>query len=444
MRADSRFRCRRLAQLPLLLADVFVHLRTVSIALYLRSPVVAVLVIATLSTACVKDDGDGSPASAAAATTNGPQGKGKAGGEGGSPRRASSIILAASDVKKVELGTIEAGIPISGDLKAIEESVVRARLEGDLVGVFVREGEHVRQGQLLARFEDSEQESNRVSALADLAAAQSDLETSQWNADQSEQLFKAGAISERDNRTSQQTLAASRAKLAAAEARVRATTSLVTDTKALAPTTGVVAKRSVENGEHVARGAEMFTVVRSDVLELAAAVPARQANEIRVGQPVHFASGGRDLEGRVARVSPTIDPTNRSITVYTQVPNAAGNLKGNSFATGRIVSRTVNGAIVIPSSAIRQAQGNDKPFVYRLGAQDDLERAPVSVGIVDESQAIAEIVEGLKVGDRIVVGNVGTLGVGMKVTIAGEGEGSRTGNREAGNGTRSPGGKPAP
>jgi hypothetical protein len=49
----------------------------------------------------------------------------------------------------------------------------------------------------------------------------------------------------------------------------------------------------------------------------------------------------------------------------------------------------------------------------------------VSVGIVDESQAIAEIVEGLKVGDRIIVGNVGTLGAGMKVTIAGEGESGR-------------------
>ena len=211
--------------------------------------------------------------------------------------------------------------------------------------------------------------------------------------------------------------------MAAAEARVRATTSLLSDTRALAPTTGVVAKRDVENGEHVARGADMFTVVRSDVLELAASVPARQASEIRVGQKVHFAAGGRDLDGRVARISPTIDPTNRSITVYVQVPNGAGELKGNAFATGRIVSRTVDGAIVIPMQALRQAQGTDKPFVYRLDATDALERAPVSVGIVDESQAIAEITDGLNPGDRIIVGNVGTLGAGMKVTIAGGGEG---------------------
>ena len=413
----------------------------VSIATLLRSPAVLLASTLVFGAGCAKEPGDGTPASAAAATTKGdrPAGgtssadPGGAGSPGG--RRAASIILAATDVKAVERGTIEAGVAISGDLKAIEEAVVRARLEGDLVGVYAREGDHVKQGQLLARFEDSEQESNRTSAVADREAAQSDLETAKWNADQSEQLFKAGAIAERDLRTAQQTLAASKARLAAAEARVRATTSLLTDTRALAPTTGVVAKRNVENGEHVARGADMFTVVRSDVLELAAAVPARQASEIRVGQKVHFSAGGRDLDGRVARVSPTIDPTNRSITVYTQVPNADGRLKGNAFATGRIVSRTVDGAVVIPTPAIRQAQGNDKPFVYRLDATDALERAPVSVGIVDESQAIAEITEGLNPGDRIVVGNVGTLGAGMKVTIAGGGEG-QNGNRERGTGNR--------
>ncbi len=417
---------------------LFISASTRSVGLAL-----AILLVA----GCTRDADNGAPASAAAATTKSDaqpsasqQGTRPDGDAGG--RRSASIVLAASDVKTVERGTIEAGVPISGDLKAIEESAVRARLEGDLVGVYVREGDRVRKGQLLARFEDSEQESDRVSAVADREAAQSDLETAKWNAEQSEELFKAGAISERDNRAAQQTYAAARARLAAAEARVRAAASLVADTRALAPTTGVVAQRLVENGEHVARGAHLFTVVRSDVLELGASVPARQANEIRVGQLVHFAAGGRQLDGRVARVSPTIDPTNRSITVYVQVPNAAGELKGNSFATGRIVSRTVDGAIVIPTSAIRQAQGNDGPlFVYRLGAGDALERAPVNVGIVDEAAAVAEIVEGLAPGDRIIVGNVGTLGAGMKVTIAGGGE---TGNREPGTGNRRPGGPPPP
>ena len=403
-----------------------------------------VLSVGVLSVgACSKDSEDGTPSAAAAAVAKS-DAPGDAGGQGARPAgggpggggpggRNASIVLAATDVKTVERGTIEAGIQVSGDLKPIEEAAVRARLEGDLVGVYVREGDRVRQGQLLARFEDSEQESDRVSALAEREAVQSDVETAKWNADQSAELFKAGAIAERDNRAAQQTYAAARARLAAAEARVRATTSLVSDTRALSPTTGIVAQRLVENGEHVARGAHMFTVVRADVLELAAAVPARQANEVRVGQRAHFAAGGQQLDGRVARVSPTIDPTNRSITVFVRVPNAAGELKGNAFATGRIVSRAVDGAIVIPAMAIRQAQGNEKSFVYRLGAGDALERAPVSVGIVDETLAVAEILEGLAPGDRIIVGNVGTLGAGMKVTIAGGGEGPQGGNAGAGN-----------
>ena len=180
-----------------------------SIATYLRSFALPLSATLLLGASCSKDPGDGTPASAAAATTK-DQGKpgrsGNAPGGPGSERRASSIILSASDVKTVERGSIEAGVAISGDLRAIEEAVVRARLEGDLIGVYAREGDHVKAGQLLAKFEDSEQESNRTLAIADREAAQSDLETAKWNADQSEQLFKAGAIAERDLRTAQQTL----------------------------------------------------------------------------------------------------------------------------------------------------------------------------------------------------------------------------------------------
>ena len=78
-----------------------------------------------------------------------PGGRQPTGGAPGACRRVAvrnSIILAASDVKTVDRGTIEAGVSVSGDLKAIEEAVVRARLEGDLVGVYVREGDHVKAG----------------------------------------------------------------------------------------------------------------------------------------------------------------------------------------------------------------------------------------------------------------------------------------------------------
>ena len=353
-----------------------------------------------------------------AARPSAPRGdQGGAAGTGG--RSAPAITLASSDIARVRRETIEEGIPITGDLNPIATVDVRARIEGDLVGVLVREGQRVREGQLLARLESSEQESAHASAEADRVAAQSELATAQWNLDQTTELYKAGAVSELDFKTAQQGVTTARARLAAAQSRVRASSSLVRDTRVTAPTSGVIATRHVDNGEHVSRGEELFTLVRSDVLELVASVPARQANAVRVGQTVRFAAAGRDFDGKVARVSPTVDPSTRSVSVYVQVPNADGGLRGGTFATGRVVSRVVPGALVVATSAVRQSSQNGRPFVYRL-AGNVLDIADVQLGVVDERAGVAEVVSGLSEGDRVVVGNIGTLGRGMQVIIAGE------------------------
>ena len=326
------------------------------------------------------------------------------------------IGLGPNDVLEVSRGTIEAATPINGDLKPIEEIIVRARVEGNLTGVYAREGQRVGRGQILARFDNATQESDRVSAIAERDAAQSDVKNAQWDFEQSQELFKAGAIPERDLRSSEQALAVARSRLAAATARLNAATQGNEDTRVVAPTTGVIQLRNVEAGEHVTRGATLFTVVRNDVLELEAAVPARLSENLKAGQIVRFVAAGRQLEGRVARVSPTINPANRSVTIYIQVPNRDGTLLGNTFATGRVIGRTVTNAVVIPTVALRQSQQSPVPFVYRIN-NDVVEHAPVTLGVVDEGQGIAEVVQGLNEGDRIIVGNLSSLGAGMRVSI---------------------------
>jgi membrane fusion protein (multidrug efflux system) len=380
-----------------------------------------------VSTACSGRD-DAAVPDAQARSTNAPAANGAGGsvstsggprGPGGQGRTAPTITLAATDIASVRRDAIEEGIAITGDLNPIEVVEVRARLEGDLVGVYVREGERVRAGQVLARFEASEQESGRTSAEADRVAAQSDLATAQWNLEQTTELYKAGAVAERDYKMAQQAVTASRARLAAAQARLRATSSNLSDTRVLAPTSGVISVKAVENGEHVARGAGLFTLVRSDVLELAAAVPARQANAVRVGQTVHFTADARAFDGKVARMSPTVDPATRSVAVYVQIPNASGALKGGTFASGRVVSRVVSGALVVPAAAIRQSPEEGKPYVYRIAGKT-IDIATVQLGVVDDRAGMAEVLDGLSEGDRVVVGNVGALGRGMQVIIAGE------------------------
>lgn len=388
---------------------------------------IAVLVAAFLVASCSDARSEDS---AAKRPPSGAPVPGPGGAAGGA--RDQTLTLTPADVTVAQVTGIVDGIAITGNLRPIETVMVRARLEGDLQGVFVREGQNVREGQLLARFESIEQQSGLQSASADKAAAEGDLATAQWNLQQSEDLFKAGAIAETEVRIARNAVATARARVAAANARLRTSSTSARDTRVLAPTSGTIERRFVENGEHVANGAQMFSVVRNNVLELAAAVPERLANSVSPGQPVRFFANGVNFEGRVARVSPTVDPLSRSVTVYVQIPNSNGALKGGTFASGTLLARNIANAVTIPTSAIKQS-GRGTQIVYRI-EEGTLDTATVEVGVRDERAGVAEITSGVSAGDSIVSGNVGSLGRGMKVQIQGTNAGSG----------RSPAGAPAP
>lgn len=355
----------------------------------------------------------------------------RAGGPG-----SRGLVLSASDVAIVGMGAVEDGIAITGMLRPVQTISVRARLEGDIQGVFAREGEAVRAGQLLARFEAIEQVSGQESARAERIAAEGELATAQWNLEQTRELHGAGAVAERDLRAAEQAVVTARARVAAARSREQTTGMSVRDTRVLAPAAAVVEQRLVEPGERVSRGAELFTLVRNETLELTAAVPERRATSIAPGQAVRFDAAGQRFEGRVARVSPTIDPATRSVTVYVQVPNPRGEIRGGTFASGIIISRTVTGAVLAPLAAIRQTAARED-FVYRL-AGNEVENVSVNVGLVNESAGVVEVRSGLAAGDRVIVGNVGAVGAGMRVQIVG----GDTAAANAGAATRPP--PPAP
>ena len=104
--------------------------------------------------------------------------------------------------------------------------------------------------------------------------------------------------------------------------------------------------------------------------------------------------------------------------------------------TGRIVARTIDGTVIVPTSAIRYGQQQNAPFVYRI-ANETVEHQLVQLGIVDEANGIVQVTSGLEAGDRVIVGNVGAIGRGVKVRIAGStGDPSRRSGAVDGSGRR--------
>jgi multidrug efflux pump subunit AcrA (membrane-fusion protein) len=86
---------------------------------------------------------------------------------------------------------------------------------------------------------------------------------------------------------------------------------------------------------------------------------------------------------------------------------------------------------VVPIAALREGGEGGQPVVYRV-ADGKIDVANVTVGLRDETQGLVEITDGLSEGDQVVVGNVGILGKGMSVRMAGQGGPEKAGAQKGG------------
>jgi cobalt-zinc-cadmium efflux system membrane fusion protein len=107
----------------------------------------------------------------------------------------------------------------------------------------------------------------------------------------------------------------------------------------------------------------------------------------------------RRLTGRVANISKLLDPNTRAAKVRIELPNQAGLLRPNMFATVHFVSQGTQTRTVIPSSAVLRLQNRDWVFVKLDGKQ--FRRTPVEAGPVN-SEKRQQVLSGLRPGDRVI------------------------------------------
>jgi RND family efflux transporter MFP subunit len=336
----------------------------------------------------------------------------RGGGPGRRPRQRglrARVELGASDLAHAARVDLIAGLPVSGTLDPSVVIRIASPIPEVVEAVFVREGEAVHAGQTLARFRTSAVEPAALSAEAQRRLAASDYERMQ-------NLFKEGAVSQRDVENAEVSLRAAESNEALAKKKLNEAT-------VRAPSSGVISQRAVDSGDRVKDGDLLFQLVNTSELEFAATVPSEYAADIHAGVPVVLAvSGatGAGVSGRVSRVNATVDAATRQVKVYVTVPNGDRRLVGGLYASGRIVLREVKGAVAVPLTAIRRDAGN-KTYVLvvdhgRIGRRD------VAIGATDEQASLVEITAGLESGETVIVGPASGLEPGQRVTVTG-GEG---------------------
>jgi RND family efflux transporter MFP subunit len=314
-------------------------------------------------------------------------------------------------------------IPLTGTLKASNQTLVRAKVSGELVEVAVREGTPVRAGQRIARIDPTEFEARVREREAQRRSAEAQVEQARRTRDNNRALLDKGFISQNAFDNAESGYQVTVANRDAATAQLAQARKALADTAVLAPMTGVVAERFAQVGEKVSPDSRILSIVDLSRMEIEAPVPASEIGSVRIGQPVTLRIEGIDAPqtGEVVRINPATAAGTRSVPVYIGLDNRDPRIRAGLFAQGALAVERREGVIAVPAAAVRDAAG--RSFVYRI-VEGAVEERTVKLGLRDpaaraanSSTGVIEVLEGLAEGDTIVGVNLGPLRPGSRVKL---------------------------
>jgi RND family efflux transporter MFP subunit len=341
----------------------------------------------------------------------------KTGGEeGGGESNVSAVVEVT--LTKVTRADITRTITISGNVAALPNRDVRVSslVAGRITDLRVAEGDQVASGQIIARIDDRPFRDQLQQAEAAVAQARANLDNARLARTRDETLFARGIVArkELEDARTQQTVA--EAALRQAEAAVSLVRLQLTRTEIHAPLTGTVVKKFSSVGEQVDGTASqpLVEVAERGEVELFANVPAPYLAHFRPGQTIGVTSEafpGKTLRGRVAAVSPAVDPGTNVGLVRIRLANEGGLLRLGMFLSAQVAVETHANALVVPPEAIYRDQAG-QPHVYRVEG-DTAVSVAVTLGI--ETPERDEVLSGAKEGEAIVW--TGAYGLGEKTKI---------------------------
>lgn len=350
------------------------------------------------------------------------------GGAAATPDAAAPVATPAIDVQaiKVQTGTIEATLELSGNLAPRARVGVKPRVPGALERVLVDIGAQVREGQTVATIDRREIDAQADAAdatvnvaKAGVDAAEAGLSNATTELERARNLFDKGALprqrldaADTANKASLAQRELARANLAQATAAQRRAREVQRDTTLSSPVAGHVVERNYDPG--AIPGDEPVVVIADlRVLKLEAGVSELDAGRLTVGMPAEVivqARSGDRYKGELAAIAPEVNERNRHFQVEIRVPNPEAVLLSGMYATARIVTASAAGSVIVPREAVTTRAG---ARVVLTVQGDSVKAVTVTEGLSDGQRV--QILTGLAPGDVVVADARRQLSDGAKV-----------------------------
>lgn len=297
-----------------------------------------------------------------------------------------------------------------------ERAALSARLNSVVDAVRVREGETVRQGDLLIELDDRDVRAEMKRSMALVRQVKADLLFQEKQIVVDRELYREGGISKLELDNAERKLEGLAATLSQHESSLRLAEQKLDYTRIRAPIGGRVQSIDISEGEHAAAGRPLIEIVSRDSYKAVVALPERDMPAVMVGAVVYIGlSDGRRWQGRVDKIYPALDERTHTGTaeVYLDQGVSSRLFPGSTVRADVVLSRQAD-ALAVPAQALFHRDGRDGLFVE----QDGIARWRDVVAGDSNGQAVV-IRRGLNSGDRVIVTAYQTLQNGVAVTVSG-------------------------
>jgi len=357
------------------------------------------------------------------ASSGADKGGGKGGGKGGKGgRRDANVPVVAVPATTADVGVLLDGL---GSVTPIATVTVRSRIEGQLMRLNFKEGQVVREGDLLAEIDPRAAQAQLATAEGTLARDQALLKNAQLDLERYRTLFKQDSIARQQLDTQDALVRQYEATLKVDHAAIDNAKLQLVYSRITAPVGGRIGLRQVDVGNIVRAGdangivvitqLQPITVVFSIPEDsLPAVMKKLQAGERLPATAFDRAGKTQLAAGMLITADNQIDPATGTVKLKAQFANQDLALFANQFVNVRLLVETKRGATVVPSAAVQR--GTPGTFVYSV----DAATKAVSVRKVTLGPAQGEMVtieQGISPGTLVVVDGADKLREGAVVEM---------------------------
>jgi HlyD family secretion protein len=366
------------------------------------------------------------------------------------------VVNVAVKVAKVETADVKLIVQAPASVFAREQSNISSRLTAPIRKLFVRKGDNVVAGQVLAQLDnrdlmaqcdeaaaavtDADANLQRVSsgtlptdierARGQSVSAEAVLNLAQKIYDRRRQLFDQGAIPQRDLLVSQNELAQAnttaevakksldllqnqsrdkdiriaKSKVEQAQAHLSFVKAQLEFTEIRSVSTGTITEQFMFPGDMAKPDAPIFTIMDLSIAVARAQIPESEAAAVRTGQSCTFVPSDDkrvSFNGHVAMVNQAVDTARRTIEAWCEIQNPKRALRSGTFGQATFVTGIAPRSFVIPLTAVQFIEGTKKGFVMIAGEKGKALKKEVEIGEVFEGKA--QIKTGIAAGDSVIV-----------------------------------------